>query len=64
MKTLKKRNWIEFVDDERGLGNGIIVTLQPGLAFEIDPSCGVMGFDTLAEALAATRVDCIVPIEN
>ncbi|MCG8274041.1 hypothetical protein MIC97_21385 [Aquamicrobium sp. NLF2-7] len=39
------------MDDERDIGNGIIVTLRPGHFFYDD--CGVMGFDTPAEALDA-----------
>lgn len=39
------------LDDERDIGNGIIVTLRPGHFFYDD--CGVMGFDTPAEALDA-----------
>jgi hypothetical protein len=35
-------------DDERDIGNGIIVTLKPGFHFYDD--CGVQGFDTLKEA--------------
>lgn len=42
---------VESWDDERGIGNGIIVTLQPGRFFYDD--CGVMGFDTVREAKAA-----------
>lgn len=42
---------VEFWDDERQLGNGIIVTLQPGHFFYDD--CGVMGFDTVREAKRA-----------
>lgn len=41
---------VEYWDDERNLGNGIIVTLLPGIFFYDD--CGVMGFDTISEANA------------
>lgn len=44
---------IEHWDDERGIGNGIIVTLRPGLFFYDD--CGVMGFDTVREAKREVR---------
>lgn len=40
------QNW----DDEREIGNGIIVMLKPGIFFYDD--CGVMGFDTPAQAKA------------
>lgn len=36
-------------DDERDIGNGIIVTLKEGFCFYDD--CGVMGFDTPQQAL-------------
>ena len=39
---------VEYWDDERDIGNGIIVTLIPGVFFYDD--CGVMGFDTAKEA--------------
>ena len=57
MKTLQKisaRAWVQHVDDERELDNGIIVTLCPGWEFQSDPGCGVRGFDTVAEALQET----------
>lgn len=41
---------VEYWDDEREIGNGIIVTLIPGVFFYDD--CGVMGFDTVREARA------------
>ena len=61
MNTLRKRSWIQHIDDERGLGHGIIITLHEGFVFELDPSCSVMGFDTIKEAIEGTRRDCIVP---
>lgn len=44
---------VEHWDDERAIGNGIIVTLRPGHFFYDD--CGVQGFDTQREASAAVR---------
>lgn len=44
---------VEHWDDERGIGNGIIVTLLPGHFFYDD--CGVMGFNTVREARNAIR---------
>jgi hypothetical protein len=44
---------VEHWDDERVLGNGIIVTLRQGYVFYDD--CGVMGFDTPREARVALR---------
>ena len=61
MNTLRKRSWIQHIDDERGLGHGIIITLHEGFVFELDPSCSVMGFDTIKEAIEGTGRDCIVP---
>lgn len=55
MKTTKdilsQRNYISHVDDERNIGNGIIVTLSENWYFHSDPGCGVRGFDTWREAL-------------
>ena len=42
---------VAFVDDERSLGNGIIVTLKDDYDFSVDPGCGVRGYDTFGEAL-------------
>lgn len=39
-----------FVDDERELGNSIIITLANGWFFADDPDCGVQGFDTVNDA--------------
>ncbi len=44
---------VEHWDDERSIGNGIIVTLKAGYYFYDD--CGVMGFDTTREAREAIR---------
>lgn len=57
-KTLEKIEnlpWVWFVDDERGDGNSIIITLKNGWYFVDDPGCGVRGFDTVQEALVGTR---------
>ena len=52
---LRNHKNVEFADDERAIGNGIIITLNEGLAFEADVDCGVRGFDTLTDALAEVR---------
>lgn len=44
---------VEHIDDERRIGNGVIVTLKPGYFFYDD--CGVMGFETMKEAKSAIR---------
>lgn len=62
MKTLDRiqpRPYVEHVDDERALDNGVIVTLKPGYIFTADPGCGVRGFDTLSEALSGTARDAV-----
>lgn len=50
-KKERQRDAIQHWDDERDIGNGIIVTLKPGNYFYDD--CGVQGFDTPQEAMAA-----------
>lgn len=47
--------YVEHWDDERDIGNGIIITLHYGYSFENAEHCGVMGFDTVTEAKARTR---------
>ena len=54
MNFAKNRTWIAYVDDERDLDQGIIVTLKAGWYFKDDPNCGVRGFDTLKEAREGT----------
>ena len=64
MKTLTAllttRHWVAFIDDERNIGNSIIVTLQDGFYFEDEPDCGVRGFDTVAEVKAETSRNKVV----
>lgn len=52
--SIAARPWVKHVDDERSIGNGVIVTLQEGWEFVLDPGCGVRGFDTLREARDGT----------
>ena len=63
-KTLDKlkanRPWITHIDDERSLGNSIIVTLATGYEFADDPGCGVQGYDTVVQVRAGTAKDNIV----
>jgi len=51
---LATRRWIAHIDDERGEGNSIIVTLKKGWDFEDEKGCGVRGFETVAEVKAET----------
>ena len=46
----KYRDRIQFWDDERNMGNGIIVTLHYGWHMG-DPGCHVFGEDTVASAI-------------
>lgn len=52
---LSKVKCVMFVDDERELGNGIIVMLKEGYEFINDPGCGTRGFDSYIEALFEVR---------
>jgi len=52
---LATRSWVAYIDDERGDGNSIIVTLAKGWDFSDEPGCGVRGFDTVAEVRAGTN---------
>lgn len=47
MLSKKHMKFVEYIDDERITGNGIIITLKEGFYFYDD--CGVMGFDTVRE---------------
>jgi hypothetical protein len=55
LDRIAKLAHIAHVDDERGEGNGIIVTLKAEWDYIVDPGCGVRGFDTVAEVLNNTR---------
>lgn len=55
LKKIRTRPHVAFVDDERELGNSIVVTLEAGYCFAADPGCGVRGFDTITEAEVGTR---------
>ena len=52
MRTMQ--NHIEHWDDERDIGNGVIVMLKYGWAFEPTGGEHARGFDTVAEARHAT----------
>lgn len=52
---------VEFWDDERKIGNSLIVTLEPGLSFEEREHCGVRGFDTIKAALRAVARKRLFP---
>lgn len=64
IKTLNnlmaQRNWIAHIDDERDIGNSIIVTLAKGWDFADEKGCGVKGFDAIAEVKAGTSKSQVV----
>lgn len=51
---IKARAWVQHVDDERNIDNGVIISLYEEWEFCADPGCTVRGFDTMTEALAGT----------
>lgn len=56
LQLLKAHPRVELVDDERTIGNGVIVTLRAGYSFDpIDPENRVRGEDTVSEMLLAVR---------
>ena len=57
MDSVKKRfpRWVECIDDERAIGNGVIVTLIYGWSFSDVQHQGVMSFHSLSEAREAVR---------
>ncbi len=67
MSTINKissRLWVAHIDDERSIGNSIIVTLDDDYVFADERNCGVRGFDTLKEAEQGTRFDCVINKRN
>ena len=54
LQAIAAREWVQHVDDERNIDNGIIVMLKEGWEFQLDPGCGTRGFDTPTEAKAGT----------
>ena len=55
IKSVKLPKHIEAWDDEREVGNGVIVTLTRGWSFYSTEHLGVCGFDTVTEAREGTR---------
>ncbi len=62
-KTLNKllwtREWIAHIDDERSIGNSIIVTLKPEYYFVAEHNCGVRGFDNVQDTEIGTRKSAV-----
>jgi len=61
---LATRHWISHIDDERGQGNNIIVTLDEDFVWDDEKDCGVRGFDTLKEVELGTRRDSVFRTTN
>jgi hypothetical protein len=59
-KILDTRLWVAHIDDERHLGNSIIVTLHKDYVFADERDCGVRGFDTVQEVKQGTRFADII----
>lgn len=59
LEAIKRLPFVEAVDDERGIGNSIIVTLQQPWCFKADRGCGVRGFDNVAEVRAGVRASTV-----
>jgi hypothetical protein len=55
MKQLQNHPRVEYVDDERGYGNGVFVTLKRG--WSIDPlrDSRVFAEDTITQAMDSVR---------
>ena len=58
-KLLAKRPWIAHIDDERKLGNSIVVTLNKDWYFVLEFRGGVRGFDTVQEVEEGTRKSAV-----
>jgi hypothetical protein len=54
---INTRRWIKHIDDERSIGNSLIVTLERGWHFNDGDCEGVRGYDTIAELKADTKRD-------
>jgi len=55
MKRLLTHPRVEFIDDERDIGNSLIITLRQGWSFEPGIDNRVSGAFTVAEALRMVR---------
>jgi hypothetical protein len=63
-KILDTRLWVKHIDDERNIGNSIIVTLIDEYCFLNEKGCGVRGYDSVAEVEKDTRFSNIINIKN
>ena len=56
LQKLRADKRVDTVDDERAIGNAIIVSMKSGWTIDpIDQHAGVFGADTLAEAWKTLR---------
>ena len=55
LEKLRNDNRVELVDDERVIGNGVIVTLKQGWSFDPMQDNRVSGEDTVSKAHEAVR---------
>jgi hypothetical protein len=55
LDKLKARPHVAHVDDERGIGNSLLITLAAGYCFTAEPGCGVRGYDTVKDAEEESR---------
>ncbi len=56
LDRLRRDPRVMFVDDERAIGNSIIITLREGWTIDpLDPHAGVFGGDTIAEVRETLR---------
>lgn len=64
LERVRTRPHVAFVDDERSIGNSIIVTLAEGYCFKVEKGCGVRGYDTVKEVEAETRAAEVYLVET
>ncbi len=55
LDQLRRCPRVELVDDERDIGNGILVTLRQGWTFTAGEDNRVFGEDTVTQAMAGVR---------
>jgi len=55
LDKLRRHPRVEIVDDERSIGNGVIVTLRQGWTFDALQDNRVGGGDTIKDAYEAVR---------
>ena len=64
LNILATRPWVAHIDDERGEGNSIIVTLDEDYVWDDEKDCGVREFDFIWDVLQGTRRDCVFRTTN